>query len=151
MSFKAAFYKGTHPGWPGVYNRLVRAVEHGRYSHVELIFSDGMAASSSFMDHGVRFKAISFDPALWDLVELPARLEAAARDWVISHAGWGYDLWGNVHFIFGWVRDSNGKVCCSESVAAALGMEDPWRFEPNALASALKLIEPLLPILALPS
>lgn len=43
----AAFYKSTRPGWTGLYNRIIRWWERGDYSHCELIFSDGLAASSS--------------------------------------------------------------------------------------------------------
>ena len=54
MTFSAAFYQGTRPGLPGLYNRLVRWLDRGEFSHCELVFGDGMSASASFMDHGVR-------------------------------------------------------------------------------------------------
>ena len=138
---KAAFYKSTRAGWSGLYNRLVRWWTCGPYSHVELIFSDGMAASSSFMDRGVRFKQIDFDPARWDVVELPASLEAAARVWFMRHAGQPYDLLGNLHFVIAPVRNDHDAWFCSEAVAAALGMSEPWRFDPNSLAAALRFVQ----------
>lgn len=135
---RAAFYTATRPGLPGIYNRLVRWLDRGPYSHCELIFSDGMAASSSFMDGGVRFKYIEFDPVHWDFVPLPDDLEAAARIWFEDHQGQAYDLWGNARFLLGLLRDSSDKWFCSESIAAALDFIDPWRFGPNGLAAIFK-------------
>lgn len=134
---RAAFYKGTRPGLPGIYNRAVRWGRQSRYSHCELIFSNGLAASSSFMDGGVRFKEIEFDPANWDFVELPAHLELPALQWFIDHEGEEYDLMGNAFFILSIFTQSEGKVFCSEAIAAALGFDDPWRFDPAILFTVL--------------
>jgi len=137
---KVAFYKGTHTGLPGVYNRLVRWWTRSPYSHAELVFDDGQAASSSAMDGGVRFKAIDFDPALWDFVPVPAGVAPAARDWFAQHDGQAYDLLGNLHFVISAVGDDKRKWFCSEAVAAALGMPDPERFDPGTLHAALSFI-----------
>ncbi len=140
---RAAFYKGTHSGLPGVYNRLVRWWTHSPYSHVELVFPWGVAASSSYMDGGVRFKCIDFDPALWDFVDLPADLASAAEDWFNVHYDEPYDLLGNLHFIVSAVGDDKRKWFCSEACAAALGMPNPERFDPGTLHAALSfLIQP---------
>jgi hypothetical protein len=136
-TLRAAFYKGTHAGLPGVYNRLVRWWTRSPYSHAELIFADGMAASSSYMDGGVRFKAIDFDPALWDFVDLPDHLAPAAIDWFDAHLGDAYDLLGNLHFVVSPVCDDKRKWFCSEAIGAALGVPDPWRFDPGTLHAAL--------------
>src|SRR3546814_7608950 len=40
----------------GIYSRVTRLVDGGPYSHCELVFSDGLSASASFIDGGVRFK-----------------------------------------------------------------------------------------------
>ena len=137
---KVAFYKGTHTGLPGVYNRLVRWWTRSPYSHAELVFDDGQAASSSAMDGGVRFKAIDFDPALWDFVPVPAGVAPAARDWFAQHDGQAYDLLGNLHFVISAVGEDKRKWFCSEAVAAALGMPDPERFDPGTLHAALSFI-----------
>ncbi|GAB3416604.1 hypothetical protein NX774_12265 [Massilia agilis] len=139
---RAAFYKGTHAGLPGLYNRLVRWWCKSAYSHVELIFANGLAASSSYMDGGVRFKAIDFDPVRWDFVELPGYLEEAAWAWYASHLGQPYDLLGNLHFVVGGIGDDKRKWFCSESVAAALGLPDPWRYDPATLYSTLTFLQP---------
>ncbi len=141
---RAAFYKGTRPGLKGQYNRIVRLWERGPYSHCELIFSDGMSASSSFEDGGVRFKRIEFDPARWDFIELPWADEQKARDWFERNKGKAYDLMGNVRFIADPLADGKDKWFCSESLAEALGIEDSWRYGPNALAAVLRSICTLL-------
>lgn len=138
--FRAAFYKGTRPGLAGVYNRLVRWIDKGPYSHCEMIFSDGIAASASWMDGGVRFKRIEFDPEHWDFIDLPPNKEATAREWFRSHLGERYDLLGNIRFLFGWVRESINRWFCSEAFAAALGMGDPWRHGPDGLAVLLRYL-----------
>lgn len=137
MTFQAKFYKGTRPGLPGVYNRAVRGWERGPYSHCELLFSDGMSASASYMDHGVRFKEIDYDDERWDTVDLPAELEADARAWFSLHEGESYDLMGNVHLVVGFLPESRGKKFCSEAIMAALGFPDAWRMGPNVAYSAL--------------
>lgn len=134
---RAAFYKGTHTGLLGLYNRLVRWWCRSRYSHVELVFANGLSASSSYIDGGVRIKAIEFDPARWDFVVLPAHIEPVARDWFEAHHGQPYDLLGNLHFVLAPVADDKAKWFCSESVAAALGLPEPWRFDPGTLHAVL--------------
>ena len=135
---KAAFYKGTRPGWQGLYSRAARFIDRGPYSHCELIFSDGMSASASYIDGGVRLKRIDYDAEHWDIVDLAGFDEPAARAWFEERAGEGYDLWGNLRFIFGWVRDDDGRWFCSEALMAALGFHGPWRFGPNGAAAAIK-------------
>lgn len=136
--FRAAFFRANRPGLPGVYNRAVKARGRGPYSHVELIFSDGMAASSSFEDKGVRFKLIDFDPERWDFIELPAAWEPYARQWFEEHEDMGYDVWGNVFLALGFISHSIDKVFCSEAAGAALGIEQAFRLEPNTLYPILK-------------
>lgn len=139
---KVAFYKGTRPGIAGLYNRLGRALDHGPYSHCELVLSDGMSASSSFMDRGVRIKFIGYSSVdCWDFVTVPQHYELGARMWFKEHHGQKYDLMGNVNAMFGFVSHSEDKWFCSESIAAALGLNDPWRYKPNGLMAVLKELE----------
>lgn len=104
--FAVAFYKGTRPGIQGWYNRLVRCWTRSPYSHCEMIFSDGISSSSSFLDGGVRFKEIEYKPENWDIVELPIEFEKLARLWFIQHEGDSYDVIGNIGFVIGSVDDS---------------------------------------------
>lgn len=138
MTFKAAFYKGTRPGIGGLYNRLGRWLDHGPYSHCELVFSNGMSGSASFMDGGVRIKYIGYTSGDWDFIDLPANREAEAHRWFIEHRGAKYDLLGNINAAFGFVQHSADKFFCSESMAAALGLTDAWRYKPNGLCAVMK-------------
>ena len=133
MTFRAAFYKGTRPGLPGVYNRGVRGWTHSKYSHVELVFSDGVSWSSSFEDGGVRPKNIAYSSGDWDFIELPAWMEPAARHWFEERNEWKYDLLGNVHFVLFFIRGERHKVTCSAAAAGALGFVDGYRFDPGTL------------------
>jgi len=136
---KVAFYKGTRPGIKGIYNIGVRKWTRSPYSHVELIFPDGEAASSSAEDGGVRFKTIEFDPANWDIIELPAALYAqAAYNWFAIHEHEGYDYWGNAHFVVSIIGGNRRRWFCSEAVAAALGIKTPERFDPGSLYAIVK-------------
>ena len=141
MTFRIAFYRGTRPGIAGLYNRLGKWLDHGPYSHCELVFSDGMSGSASFMDHGVRIKYIGYTSGDWDFVEIPERYEPVARRWFISERGKAYDLMGNINAAFGFVPHSRDKWFCSEAIAASLKLNDPWRYKPNGLAAVLKELE----------
>lgn len=131
---KIAFYKSTK----SVYNTFIRWWDAGHYSHCELIFSDGLAASASFADgQCVRSKQIDFDPANWDFIELPSHLEADARAFFEATEGKGYDLIGQIRFLIAPYQGQKNKFWCSEWVASAIGMEQPWRYGPNGLYAAL--------------
>jgi len=145
-----AFYKGTHAGIKGWYNRLVRWWTRGQYSHVEVVFSDGISGSASYLDGGVRYKRIEFDPDKWDFVELPSSLEPLARCYFDTHNGAGYDVMGNVRFLVGFLPDSRPRKFCSEAAAEAIGIADGWRFEPNALFQVACRIR-YLPALSVPA
>lgn len=134
---KAAFYKGTQPGFLGWYNRLIRWWTKSPYSHCELVFSNGLSGSSSFMDDGVRFKYIHFDPTKWDLIDLPDHLESAAKGWFLDHLGEDYDLRGVLHFVWGPARQGKREATCGEALMAALGFNEPWRFTPAAAHAVL--------------
>ena len=136
---KIALYKSTHVGMAGVYNRLVRWWDRGKYSHCELIFSDGVSASSSYLDKGVRFKDIVYNPDNWDFYEIPDIYEPNARAWFEEHVGQGYDLIGNARFALGFLAPPANKWFCSESIAAALGIREPWRMSPNGLVAIIHI------------
>jgi len=140
MTLKAAFYRGTRPGLAGIYNRLVRGWTRSEFSHVELVLSTGDAWSASFADGGVRNKPIDVDTANWVVIDLPAGLEQSAEAWFRAHRGAKYDLLGNLQFVLAPIPQTQGRWFCSEAVAAALGIPDPWRYSPATLASALTLL-----------
>lgn len=89
---KAAFYKGRKR----LFNRLTAWWLRGPYSHCELIVGTDLqgrsiCASSSFMDGGVRIKAMHLDVEHWDLVEVGGD-PAAAWTWAAEHDGDGSAL-----------------------------------------------------------
>lgn len=138
---KIAFYKGTKTGLAGVYNRGVRWIEAGDCSHCEIIFSDGKSASSSYMDGGIRFKDIDYDLNKWYIYELPWADGVRAREYFEVRAGKvKYNLRGNIHFIFGFIRGNTDGEFCSEACAGALGFNNPWQFPPNQLRNIIVLI-----------
>lgn len=104
---------------------------------------DGASAvcySASFTDGGVRRKVMELAPDHWDLVSIQVTADEAwrAERWFFEHLGDGYDLAGLVGFVWGpWAHRSD-KWFCNEAVGAALGLPDPWRFDPNALAALLR-------------
>lgn len=138
---RAAFYRGTRPGIAGIYNRLVRWWTRSEFSHVELVLSTGRAWSASFADGGVRSKLIDVDTENWVLIDLPPELEQGAEAWFKAHLGARYDLLGNLQFVLSPIPHSQRRWFCSEAVAAALGIPDPWRYSPGTLASALTLLQ----------
>ncbi|WP_025598477.1 hypothetical protein [Burkholderia sp. WSM2230] len=139
---KVAFYKGTRPGLSGIFNRLIRWRTNSPYSHCELVVAPiddaHLCASSSLEDGGVRFIVTNLDPARWDVVgsAIGAVTERAAIEWFNDHLGEPYDLAA----VFGFLsrrRHREGHWHCSESIGAALGIPEPWRFDPATLHAAL--------------
>ncbi len=136
-----ALFKGTRPGLEGFYNRVGRFLDHGPYSHCELVFSDRVSASSSAFDKGVRFKQIGYSSVgNWDFLPIPDpdnTLEHCSRVWFASREGMPYDILGNIRFALGAVRDSKDRWFCSEAAMASLGFDEPFRYGPSGMASLL--------------
>lgn len=138
--FKAAFYKSRSKGVKGVYNVLVQFFTKSKYSHVEMVFSDGLCGSASFLDHGVRLKHIEFDESKWDFVLLPQYLEIPSRLWFEKHKGEKYDTFGVSHFIFNAISPNKNKWFCSEAAAKSLGFQRAWNISPGDFHSILTFI-----------
>jgi len=138
---QVAFYKAVRPGLQGLYSRAVQLVDRGPYSHCELIFSDGMSGSASYIDGGVRLKWIDYNSSHWDFLELPDWLEPKARAWFEAHEGDGYDLLGNLRFVFWLVREGKSGWFCNEAVATALGFKEAWRLGPNGFYATLASLQ----------
>lgn len=143
---KIAFYKGTRPFPQSLFNMGVRWWTGGIYSHCEIIFSDGVSASSSFMDHGVRFKQIDYknSESQWDFIDLDQFDESKTRRWFYCFHGCKYDVLNLFGFILRRKDGFSNKYTCSEACASALGLSDPWRYDPNSLYSVLTSIKRLL-------
>ena len=105
---KLAFYKyeyGNFKDW------LIAKITQSKYSHIELVFNDGLSISSSPRDKGVRFKKIDFDYK-WYLIEIdktpiPKLLKQ-------EHLKQGYDWVG---LFFHWLGiKSYKKFICSDFI-----------------------------------
>lgn len=138
---RIAFYKGTQSGLYGFLDKLVRWWTGGPYSHCEIILhgddAAAICASASKTDGGVRIKTIALDPSRWAVVEIGGD-SARAAEWFAAHLGEGYDLLGLFGFVWRRRDGERNKWFCSEACAAALGLAEPWRYCPNALASLLR-------------
>lgn len=139
---KVALYKGTHTGISGLYNVLTRYLDRGMYSHCELVLSDGISCSSSYLDGGVRFKQVDYSKVdNWDFLDIPdptGELEFNAFLWFKLHEGCKYDLLGNLRFVSNAVKDDSSKWFCSEAVMASLGFTEAYRYGPNGCAAVLR-------------
>lgn len=147
---KAAFYKGRKKGLVGIFDVAVHHWEDGPYAHVELMFADGSCASATYLDKGVRFAntptsavVVDFTDPDWDFIDLPGFDEVTAKQWFVDHDNAKYDTAGDAHFVIGFIKHDPTEFFCSESVAAALGIQDPWRLDPNALYVVLKWVTSL--------
>jgi hypothetical protein len=132
-----AFYKGKGT----LFDRLIRWWQRGPYSHVEALLVDNGAGvfecASSLPGDGVRIASVKLVDGDWDFVDFPADT-MAVRSWFEAHAGARYDWLG----IFGFVLRPFGgepkRYFCSEAIATALDIDEPFRFDPNALFDCLK-------------
>jgi hypothetical protein len=128
---KMAFYKGKGD-WK---DRLIRLWSRCTYSHVELVISrneDGrsLCLSSSPRDGGVRMKWIELDQANWDVVEIGrANQEPSVTVWGAMNMGAAYDWMALIGLVIRPIKGSQKKFMCSEAVAAALDLDEPWRLD----------------------
>lgn len=118
---KIAFYKA---GFKRFFDFVIILASRSRYSHCEIIFSDGLCASASPRDNGVRFKKIDLDSGHWDIVDLSRYHfdEAEVRQWFIDHANQAYDWRGAIGSAFNLKLISDNKKFCSQACAYALGL-----------------------------
>lgn len=128
-----AFYK--KPGH--LTNAIIRWRTQSQYSHCELVMN-GLCYSAAGWDGGVRRKAVNLADGGWDLVDVPWADERAAMEFFGRTLGHGYDYVGAI--VGGGLHvgiEDRSRWFCSEWCAAALGMDEPWRFTPADLAAAL--------------
>lgn len=151
MTTRLAFYRGQRSQNPGsmLGDWLICAVTGSQYSHVEMLASHGAAPagttvggvpytgpmawmlSSSLRDDGVREVWRTLDPARWVVVEFdddPTEALAYIRSRIGTPYGW-LDL---LSFLLPF-RVSTSDDFCSELIAAAFGLPDPWHQSPGDL------------------
>lgn len=144
---KLASYTGTRPGFAGLFNRAVRWWLSGQYSHTELVFSDGMCASCSWMDGGPRLKQIEFTSDKWDVISFRCtpEQESFARERVQESIAASntyrpkYSLILLAAFVVPPLRRFLGvrDQVCSTYVAWALGVPSYMQHDPNELHALL--------------
>lgn len=137
-------YLALYKGKGRLFNRLIRLWTGSKYSHCELVMPDGRWLSASAMDGGVRAKRIELNLAHWDLIPLPWANHGRINALFQQHEGRGYD-WPGILFsqILPIARHSKRRKFCSEFCAAALGFEQPQRFNPALLGEVVQRINRL--------
>ena len=142
---KVAFYNAEYGRF---WDKLVAKWTRGRYSHVELIFDNGLAYSSSPRDAGTRFAKIDLDSPHWDYIDIKDEYINKDVAFLIAeeHQDKKYDWAGILGFVFikRWGRQK--KWYCSEIVAHILRKSSekyhflPKRITPNKLYKLLTLV-----------
>lgn len=137
-----AFYKGS-----GFVSRLIKLWTRSRYSHCELVFSDGRHFSADTeMPMHTRFSTQQLDIKNWDFLVLPLthEQENKVKGFCVDEIGCRYD-WTGI-FLSQFIRlgyQSKTKWFCSEVCAAGLqqvGMLEgvkPNRVSPGKLFKLL--------------
>lgn len=134
-----ASFKGTHKGWKGWFNRLIRWATKGPYSHSEVCVghpfeSEVLCVSSVGTEGGVRGKVQRLDPADWDIVPMIGTTEKDVFDFLKKCEGAPYDLIGCLRTVLPFVGHEHPvKWFCSEVAAAIYRQKEGWRFHPNAV------------------
>lgn len=153
-----ALYKGRRDGaWyqPKVVaarlsDWIIRTLTRSPYSHCELAVlipppdgdPDDHAVfdcySSSIRDGGVRMKTMTLPADKWDLIpinQLDAYIDVL--NYFAQTRGKPYDFIGACGVVLG-IKGSLKMWFCSEWCAAALGLQYPDRYSPQALANWLR-------------
>jgi hypothetical protein len=116
---KVIFYIAKSGDW---LDKFVGLWTRGKYSHCELVFSDGMCFSSSPRDGGTRFKAIEINPKHWDIVEVSTDKEVEIRQWCESQCGLKYDWLGILGLAIHLPIENRKKWYCSEICITVLNL-----------------------------
>ena len=142
-----ALYKGRRDGaWykPDIAaahfaDWAVRLLTRSPYSHCELAVprddEQYDCYSSSIRDGGVRVKTMPLPLSKWDLTPIrQANAYAELASHFAATRGQAYDWPGALGIVLP-TRQHAQKWFCSEWCAAALGLPDPARYSPAALAA----------------
>ena len=120
------FYVAEYGDW---LDKLIALVTRGRFSHVELQFSDGVCFSSSPRDGGTRLKTIVVDPLHWVTVPVTCTTaqETKAMEWCEKNVGKGYDYLGVVGLGIGVRVENRPRMFCVDATIDALNYADITR------------------------
>ncbi|NJL70930.1 MAG: hypothetical protein HC888_04590 [Candidatus Competibacteraceae bacterium] len=123
---RVAFYHGPEESWFG---RGVAFLTKGPFTHVELLFSDGMCFSSTENEGGCRFKKIDMDFSRWVILEIDCP-EDKIRKFCEQREFCKYDWFGLLGFILRRNTDRKNRYYCSEVCAEAMSIEGVIKFKP---------------------
>ena len=123
---KLALYKGRER----FISNIICFWTKSKYSHCELVFSDGMWGSSSDLEGGVCLRYVEYDPLMWDFFDIEGD-EGFARKWFEKHRGQKYDYLGLLGFIIRPIKGQIDRRGCAHAVMAALKYKEAWRFDPG--------------------
>ena len=116
---KIIFYKSQYGNWV---DKLISILTFSKYSHCELVFSNGMCATSSVRDGGIRMKMHNIDDH-WDSYDLVGNFdEDTITYWFSINSNDTYDWLGAIGSLFHIDLTSEDKKFCSYSCAISLGI-----------------------------
>lgn len=129
-----AFYKAEYGNWV---DKLIAFMTNSKYSHCELVLTDGLCASSSPRDGGVRQKRINLGEK-WDIYTLEGHYDQSIiKYWFDIHDGQKYNWLGAIGSLFGIDIGNDDRKFCSYCCSSML-LLDPI-VTPERLFRMLKL------------
>lgn len=140
MKLRVALKKTARPTlWGPLTHAIGKRLDHGPYSHAELILPNGLSGSS-VMGEGVRIKRITYSggAAAWDFFELPPSMGPRAHRWFADHTGQGYDYAAMARFWWGFISEDKERWTCTEAIGSALGWSRPAPYSPSGLLARLQ-------------
>jgi len=134
--YKLAFYvgRGSFVDW------AIRKGTRSRYSHVEMVDTNGVCWSSSEVDGGVRGKFIDLNSGNWEVIDIPWA-KVGSIDFIKQRKGLKYDYLGILlSHVLPLARHGKHRWFCSEIIGAALGFPKPQTLSPDGLHRIAKNI-----------
>lgn len=142
-------------GSTSLFAKLVRWKTEGPYSHLEAIINvyseaemrqfEGanpalrVRGASADINSGVRYAWLDLNPDRWDIIDVPGIDSNRVETWFDYHEGDPYDIRGILNFILPVGHNPNGWFC-DAAIMAAIGSNQPWRFDPNVLPIVFELM-----------
>lgn len=145
---KVAFYKSESGNiedylvdkWSNMLNKILHRsiICYNGFSHVELVFSNGISFSSSKRDGGTRFKTIDYGNN-WEIINVQSLYtEDEIFQKAVTLDGLKYDWLGLfLHEFIPLDIEDRKSWWCSEVVCYLLGVED-YNINPNYFYSLIK-------------
>lgn len=136
---KIIFYRANYSNWFG---KQIARFTKGEFSHVEIMFSDGLCFSSVSEEKGVRIKEMEVTPEEWEIIDIGHKdIEGQVKEYCMQFVGKKYDWLGILGFILSPIYDriygKPEKYYCSEIVTEVLCkfdiIECYQRISPNEL------------------